>query len=220
MKILSKFLNTHVFFGAVALLMLQNVSLANPVVTRLTPPSELFSSARSAPVIARFLPDQRFDLQATVQPDEEGKTIQSARFLIDEMALKQDVSLKSCAQGCLPNVSKSASIATVRAVSLLKPGIHKFTVQVTQNDGLTAIATGNFEIIPLVPGGQKVKNIIILLGDGMGAAQRTAARIVAQGYAQGKSITPLAMDTFPVTGMVKTSSLNSLVTDSAPGMAS
>ena len=220
MKILSKFLNTHVFFGAVALLMLQNVSLANPVVTRLTPPSELFSSARSAPVIARFLPDQRFDLQATVQPDEEGKTIQSARFLIDEMALKQDVSLKSCAQGCLPNVSKSASIATVRAVSLLKPGIHKFTVQVTQNDGLTASATGNFEIIPLVPGGQKVKNIIILLGDGMGAAQRTAARIVAQGYAQGKSITPLAMDTFPVTGMVKTSSLNSLVTDSAPGMAS
>lgn len=52
----------------------------------------------------------------------------------------------------------------------------------------------------------------------MGAAQRTAARIVAGGYAQGKTIAPLAMDTFPVTGMVKTASLNSVVTDSSPGM--
>jgi alkaline phosphatase len=53
----------------------------------------------------------------------------------------------------------------------------------------------------------------------MGAAQRTGARIVAGGYAQGKVIKPLAMDTFPVTGIVKTASLNSIVTDSAPGMS-
>ena len=96
--------------------------------------------------------------------------------------------------------------------------MHQLTVTATQSDGQTVTATGNFEIVPLVPGAQKVKNIIILLGDGMGAAQRTAARIVAGGYAQGKVITPLAMDTFPVTGMVKTASLNSVVTDSAPGM--
>ncbi|HJU39854.1 MAG TPA: hypothetical protein VJ724_09800, partial [Tahibacter sp.] len=38
-------------------------------VSRLTPPSELFSSGQPAPVIARFLPGQRFDLQATVFPD-------------------------------------------------------------------------------------------------------------------------------------------------------
>ena len=42
---------------------------AAPRVTRLTPPSELFSSGRADPIIARFLPGQRFDLQATVQPD-------------------------------------------------------------------------------------------------------------------------------------------------------
>ena len=41
---------------------------------------------------------------------------------------------------------------------------------------------------------------------------------MAGGYAQGKVITPLPMDTFPVTDMVKTASLNSVVTDSAPGM--
>mgnify|MGYP003334564802 CR=1 FL=1 len=36
---------------------------AAPTVTRLTPPSELFASGQAEPVIARFLPGQRFDLQ-------------------------------------------------------------------------------------------------------------------------------------------------------------
>lgn len=35
---------------------------AAPSVSRLTPPSELFTSGQAAPVIARFLPGQRFDL--------------------------------------------------------------------------------------------------------------------------------------------------------------
>ena len=195
-------------------------ALAAPTVSRLTPPSELFSSGNAAPVIARFLPGQRFDLQATVRPDEAGKSISSARFAIDGKSVDATVALRSCATGCLAAVPTNASIATVRAVSAAKPGIHTMTVTATQSDGQTVSATGNFEVVPLLAGGQKVKNIIIMLGDGMGAAQRTGARIVAGGYAQGKTITPLAMDTFPVTGMVKTSSLNSVVTDSAPGMSS
>jgi alkaline phosphatase len=64
-----------------------------------------------------------------------------------------------------------------------------------------------------------VKNIILLLGDGMGAANRTAARVLARGYTQGKPNGLLAMDTMETTGMVMTSSLNALITDSAPGMA-
>ncbi len=191
---------------------------AAPTVTRLTPPSELFASGQSAPVIARFLPGQRFDLQATLRPDEAGKSISSARFSIDGKAVDANVALKVCESACLKGVPANATLASVRAVSVDKPGVHQLTVTATQSDGQTVTANGNFEIVPLVPGGQKVKNIIILLGDGMGAAQRTAARIVAGGYAQGKVITPLAMDTFPVTGMVKTASLNSVVTDSAPGM--
>ena len=91
----------------------------------------------------------------------------------------------------------------------------------TQADGQTVTARGNFDVVPFSAAlGPKVKNIIILLGDGMGAAQRTAARIVKGGYAQGKVIEPLAMDTFPATAMVKTASLNSVVTDSSPGMTS
>ncbi len=204
--------------SALALCALAFGAQAAPTVTRLTPPSELFSSGQAAPVIARFLPGQRFDLQATLRPDDAGKSISSARFAIDGKTVNANVALKVCESACLKGVPANATLASVRAVSVDKPGVHQLTVTATQSDGQTVTATGNFEIVPLVPGGQKVKNIIILLGDGMGAAQRTAARIVAGGYAQGKVITPLAMDTFPVTGMVKTASLNSVVTDSAPGM--
>ena len=191
---------------------------AAPSVSRLTPPSELFASGRAAPVIARFLPGQRFDLQATLRPDDASKSITKASFAIDDKPVALTAALRNCAVGCLPAVPVNASIATVRAVSALLPGLHTFTVTGEQSDGQTVVAKGNFEVVPLLQGGQKVKNIIIMLGDGMGAAQRTAARIVAGGYAQGKVINPLAMDTFPVTGMVKTASLNSVVTDSAPGM--
>ena len=210
---------THIACAALFGLAALQASAA-PTVSRLTPPSELFSSGHAAPVIARFLPGQRFDLQATLRPDEAGKSITAARFAIDGKRVDGNLALRSCATGCLGTVPSNASIATVRAVSSTKPGLHTVTVTATQSDGQTVTANGNFEVVPLLAGGSKVKNIIIMLGDGMGAAQRTGARIVAGGYAQGKTITPLAMDTFPVTGMVKTSSLNSVVTDSAPGMSS
>jgi len=200
--------------------MLASVAQAAPTVSRLTPPSELFASGNAAPVIARFLPGQRFDMQATLRPDGEDKRIVSAQFSIDGKAQSLPVALRDCAEGCLRTVPKNAAIATLRAIATEKPGLHEFSVSAIQSDGQTVVAGGNFEIVPFMPGGQKIRNIIIMLGDGMGAAQRTAARIVASGYAQGKAIKPLSMDTFPVTGMVKTSSLNSIVTDSSPGMTS
>ncbi len=204
----------------VASALVAGTAMATPTVSRLTPPSELFTSGRPAPVIARFLPGQRFDLQATLRPDDAGRTITAAKFAIDGKTVDLPVSLRPCNSGCLATVPSNAAIASIRAVSVVKPGLHDFSVTATQSDGQTVSASGNFEVVPLLVGGRKVKNIIVMLGDGMGAAQRTAARIVAGGYAQGKVIAPLAMDTFPVTGMVKTASLNSVVTDSAPGMTS
>lgn len=65
----------------------------------------------------------------------------------------------------------------------------------------------------------RARNVILLLGDGMGAAHRTAARIVSRGVVNGKAAGRLAMDTLDVTGMVMTGSLNSIITDSSPGMA-
>lgn len=199
-------------------LLLSSAALAAPTVTRLTPPSELFSSGQAEPVIARFLPGQRFDLQATIKPDA-GQRITSARFLINGKAVPGTVALRDCATGCAKGLAAETAIATVRAVSSALAGRHILTVEATQADGQKVSATGNFDVVPFSAAmGPKVKNIIILLGDGMGAAQRTAARIVKAGYAQGKARSPLAMDTFPATALVKTASLNSIVTDSSPGM--
>jgi len=100
---------------------------AAPSVSRLTPPSELFTSGQAAPVIARFLPGQRFDLQATLRPDEAGKTISSARFVIDGKPVDAPVALRDCASACLASVPKNASIATVRAISVARHGLHTFT---------------------------------------------------------------------------------------------
>jgi alkaline phosphatase len=83
----------------------------------------------------------------------------------------------------------------------------------------------NFEIVQLdrVNDGnnsnQRARNLIFLIGDGMGIAHRTAARLMLQGAQLGKANGLLAMDTFPYTGLVMVHSLNSIVTDSAPGAA-
>jgi len=63
------------------------------------------------------------------------------------------------------------------------------------------------------------KNVILLLGDGMGIVHRTAARLMSRGLQNGKAAGRLAMDTLDVTGLVMTASLNSAITDSSPGMA-
>jgi len=192
-------------------------AFAAPTVTRLTPPSELFTSGRADPVIARFLPGQRFDLQASIKPDA-GQKITAARFLVDGKPVAAPVALRDCASGCVKGVDAATAIATVRALASETAGRHEFSVEATQADGQKVTAKGNFEVVPFTAAlGPRVKNIIILLGDGMGASQRTAARIV-HGYSQGKALQPLAMDTFSATALVKTASLNSIVTDSSPGM--
>jgi alkaline phosphatase len=86
------------------------------------------------------------------------------------------------------------------------------------DNGNTVTATGNFEVLRM-PALGSLKNVIFLIGDGMGAAHRTAARIMSKGISLGKANGRLNMDTFPVTGMVETASLNSIITDSSPGAA-
>ena len=195
-------------------------ALAAPTVSRLTPPSELFASHNpNPPFIARFLPGQRFDLQATVRLDA-GTTLKDFQFLVDGVATKPAAGTTSVVgTGLSLPKDVNAAVVSQRAYSLAKPGVHTLTIQATQSDGQTVSAQGNFEVVALEREGRPAKNIIIFLGDGMGATHRTAARVMAQGYAQGKAQGRLAMDTFPVTGMVMTSSLDALVTDSSPGMS-
>jgi len=192
-------------------------ALAAGQVTRLTPPSELFSSGQAEPMIATFAPGQRFDLQATIQPSD-GVAVTAAKFAVDGEPVPGAVTLTT--SGLVGGLAPASVVASRRAYASMAPGVHTLTVTATQANGDTISASGNFEVRAITPGGRKVKNIIIMLGDGMGAAHRTAARIMLSGYTQGKARSPLAMDTFPNVAMVKTASLNSIVTDSSPGMAS
>jgi len=193
---------------------------AAPTVSRLTPPSELFASGNpNPPYIARFLPGQRFDLQATIRLDA-GATLQGFTFLIDGVATRANPATRSVVTtGLTLPKDANAAVVSQRAFSESRPGVHRLTVRATQSDGQVAEASGNFEVVKLSADGKPAKNIIIMLGDGMGAAHRTAARIIGRGYAQGKAQGRLAMDTFPYTGMVMTSSLDGIVTDSSPGMS-
>ena len=189
---------------------------AASVISRLTPPSALFSFGDATPpIIARFLPGQRFDLQCTVRPDT-GLTVSSVAFKVDGTAAAGTVTLTTT--GLVAGLPAGTTSAAVRAYSLVTPGVHTFTATATLSDASTVVATGNFEIVR-TPGLGSTKNVIIMIGDGMGAAHRTAARIMSKGVQQGKANAPLNMDTFPYTGMVETASLNSIITDSAPGAA-
>lgn len=190
---------------------------AAPVVSRLTPPSDLFSYGDAAPpYISRFLPGQRFDLQATVRPDA-GRTITAIEFLIDGVPVRGSVSLAPATVDGLP---AGTVVGTHRAFSVTAPGVRVLTVRATQSDGAVVSASGNFEVVALTTeSGAKARNIIIMIGDGMGIAHRTAARIMLHGVSQGKTLAPLAMDALPFTALVKTPSLDSIVTDSAPGAA-
>jgi len=190
---------------------------AAPRVTRLTPPSVLFSSGNPAPPItSRFLPGQRFDLQATIAPDA-GATISRVTFTVNGKDVRKPVSLRPATVSSAP---AGAMLATVRAYEHAGTGTHILGVTVTQSDGQTVSAQGNFEIVGVAgANGKRARNVIFYIGDGMGIAHRTAARMMLRGVRQGKAAGLLAMDTMPYTGMVMTPSLNSIVTDSSPGAA-
>lgn len=209
---------------AFALLASAGALTAAPNISRLTPPSALFTFGDpGAPYTARFLAGQRFDLQATVQP-EAGNTITQVVFKVDGGVVATVTPASGGAAGwtttgLVAGLPVNTIVASFRAYSNATAGVHVLTAEATQSDGTTTTATGNFETVAITLQGRKAKNVIVLIGDGMGASHRTAARIMLQGYQQGKANAQLATDKMPFTAMVETSSLNSIVTDSAPGAA-
>jgi alkaline phosphatase len=193
---------------------------AEPLVLRLTPPSQYFSTAgaESKPMISRFFAGQKFDLQATVIPDD-GTTITGFEFYVNGKPVGVAPAARSTVTtGLVSGLPAGTAVVSARGFSTMLPGVHKLSVKATQSDGLSVMATGEFEVVRPTISGNRTKNIIIMLGDGMGAGHRTAARIMQYGVAQGKAKGMLAMDTFPITASIMTASLNSIVTDSAPGM--
>jgi alkaline phosphatase len=198
------------------------VAEAAPKVLRLTPPSYLFSGAERAGaegmMLARFLPGQYLDLQATLAPDV-GQTIGAVQFLIDGKVV-QGGKAETATTGLLKELPPGALVASLRGIEApAEPGDYLLEVEALQSDGQRVRAAGEFRVHALTGAGRKVRKVIFMLGDGMGNAQRTGARLMLRGMDQGKSRGKLAMDML-YTAFVTTSSLDGIVTDSAPGMSS
>ena len=68
------------------------------------------------------------------------------------------------------------------------------------------------------PDGRLARNVILLVGDGLSMAHRTAARMLSKGITQGTYGGELAMDDMPHMALVSTSGTDSIVTDSANAM--
>ena len=176
-------------------------ALAAPTI-RLTPPSG-----------ARFLEGQRFDLRV----EGKGTGPFSATLAVDGVPL----GFSSGAQNTTTTdgiTSPGFGGFNVRGFFLPRRGHHTLRATFTDATG-TSAAESDIEIVDVGGGGGEIRNVIILLGDGMGIAHRTGARLVKFGVTNGQPNGYLAMDRLPGTGFVSTHSLNSIVTDSAPGMA-
>ena len=187
--------NPHIGLYVTALAAFTAAAHAVPTIS-VTPPDK-----------SRFLVGQRFDLRVEGKP-ATGSAINAGTLSVDG----SPVAFSSA------DSFSGVTGYNLRAYSNTAPGVHTLTATLTDGTG-TATATAKFLVVNPNGGRRQAKNIIIMLGDGMGAAHRTAARIVMGGYQANQSAPILNMDSFPGTGMVMTSSLNSIVTDSAPGMA-
>jgi alkaline phosphatase len=163
---------------------------------------------------ARFLRGQRFD----VRVEGQGTPPFGATLELDGRPL-------SFTSG-RPGTAETDGISSegwggfdVRGEALTRPGAHVLVATFSDATGTVSVRS-RIEIVDAGTGrAGTVRNVILMLGDGMGIAHRTAARIVRHGVTRGDPGGFLAMDRFPGTGLVTTHALDSVVTDSAPGMA-
>lgn len=81
----------------------------------------------------------------------------------------------------------------LRGYSNPKPGTHKISATFSDATGTTSIES-QFEVSDPFGWREPAMNVIIFLGDGMGAAHRTAARLVEFGVTGGDPNGYLAMD--------------------------
>lgn len=102
---------------------------------------------------------------------------------------------------------------TFRNWSLPQPG--RYEIVATLNIGGRQVSARNtYRVQPFQQRGN-LNKIIFFVGDGMGTPLRTGARLMKYGVKDGQPGGYLNLEQMPVTGLVATHSLNSIVPDSA-----
>lgn len=105
---------------------------------------------------------------------------------------------------------------TVRNLSFPNPMDGKITATLRHVEG-TLSSESTFRVLEVRGQAPKAKNVILMIGDGMGVAHRTAARVISRGIRYGRYNGILEMEDMEAHGFSFTQSLNALVTDSANG---
>lgn len=164
-----------------------------------------------------FLVGQRFDIRVEAPPGLGGPI----RVLLDGQDISESNDRSRLTGGeivprSIPTMTGAPAFLS-RDWSFSRTGHH--TLRATVEGA--APSEVSFEIYAWQGSSSKVRNVILLIGDGMGVSHRTAARIVSRGLNEGRYRNGmLEMDQMPATGLVTTSSLSAMITDSAPGASS
>lgn len=101
----------------------------------------------------------------------------------------------------------------IRAAQLPKAGSYR--VEATDGRSKVTVTWDAFASLD----GRLARNVILLMGDGLSIAHRTAARMLSKGMHEGRYGGELAMDDMPRMALVSTSGTDSIVTDSANAMS-
>ncbi|KAF7719499.1 Uncharacterized protein PECH_005213 [Penicillium ucsense] len=97
-----------------------------------------------------------------------------------------------------------------RRVALYEPGEYEATL----NYYGTQKTVANW-LVREMPHKRRAKNVILFIGDGMTTNMITAARLIAHKSINGKYMSKMALDKFPILGHQMTHSMDSFITDSA-----
>lgn len=111
--------------------------------------------------------------------------------------------------------------ASARNLSFRKPGHYEIRAEV-EVDGKVRAIGNQYDVAaapdPKTPGA--ANRVVFFLADGTGLPLRAAARIASKGVFEGRAKDRLTMEKMPVQGMSMTAAFDTVITDSAPGMAS
>jgi alkaline phosphatase len=167
---------------------------------------------------------QRFDLRVETQLPAE-HSVQLLHLRVNGKDVTEAFKARIAHQGNGPESGTPQSPllfgASARNLSFDKPGRYEVQAEVAV-DGVSRSIRNRYDVAaapnPKAPGA--ANRIVFFLTDGTGLPLRTAARIASRGVFEGRARDRLAMEKMPVQGLSMTAAFDTIITDSAPGMAS
>jgi alkaline phosphatase len=162
---------------------------------------------------AKFLAGGRFDLRV----EATGIDPASARVVINIAGPDGPARILSSEPERTSSADDSFEV-TYRNLAYPQPGAYTVRARVVAR-GATARSEVQHEVVVAAVPDRPAKNVIFFLGDGMGQPAITAARILSKGITEGRYHGLLEMDQMEQRGLVGTSGVDSIATDSANSMS-